>query len=331
LVSYVLPVHNEEGNLDLLFQRLRDATALRPELEHEFLFVNDGSRDRSLARLLALRDGDDRVRIVDLSRNFGHQAAVTAGLDMSTGDAVVIMDTDLQDPPEVTTQLIDRWLEGYDVVYAQRSSRRDGPFKRLSARLFYRLLRLLADVEIPQDTGDFRLIDGKVVEALARMREHNRFLRGMVSFVGFRQTAVPFDRDRRNAGISGYPLRKMFSFASDGIMGFSTVPLKLIANLGFAVSFLAFVGIVYALVVKIVAPETVIDGWTFTIIAVLLIGGVQMIVTGVLGNYIARIYAEVQGRPLYLIDRAYGLRVPAAAGDDAPAGRIAPRGDEPIS
>lgn len=308
LVSFVFPIYNEEGSIPELYERVTAAVASRDAFDVEFVFVNDGSRDRSLPLLLELQARDDRVRVIDFSRNFGHQIAVTAGLDFARGDAVIIMDSDLQDPPSVALELIDKWHEGFDVVYAQRRARKDGLLKRMTASVFYRVLRVLADIDIPPDTGDFRLIDRKVVEAMGTMREHNRFLRGMVSFVGFRQVAVQFDRDERYAGTTGYPLSKMLKFASDGIMGFSTVPLTVISRIGYTVSALAFVGILYALGVRLFFPEAVIEGWTFTIISVLAIGGVQMVTTGILGGYIGRIYSEVQGRPLYLVSGAYGLR-----------------------
>lgn len=308
LISYVLPVYNEQDNVAHLHEVLVGVVTTMPEYDFEFVYVNDGSRDRSLERLLEIQAADERVRVVNFSRNFGHQMAVTAGLDFAAGDAVIIMDTDLQDPPSVSVEMIVRWKEGFDVVYAQRRSRKDGLFKRLSAAAFYRTLRFLAEIDIPPDTGDFRLISRPVVEAIRLMREQNRFLRGMVSFVGFSQTAVQFDRDERRAGVTGYPLRKMISFAADGIMGFSTIPLRLISRVGYGVSLLSLVGILYALAVKIFSPATVIDGWTFTIISVLFIGGVQMVMMGVLGSYIARIYSEVQGRPLYLVSGLYGAR-----------------------
>ena len=308
LISYVLPVYNEQDNVAHLHDTLGQVVATRPEFDYEFVYVNDGSRDRSLERLLQLQTADKRVRVVNLSRNFGHQMAVTAGLDFAAGQAVIIMDTDLQDPPSVSLEMIDRWKEGFDVVYAQRRSRKDGFFKRLSAAAFYRTLRYLAEIDIPPDTGDFRLVSRPVVEAIRSMREQNRFLRGMISFVGFSQTAVLFDRDERRSGMTGYPLRKMLRFAADGIMGFSTAPLRLISRVGYVVSLLSLVGIIYALAVKFLVPDTVIEGWTFTIISVLFIGGVQMVMTGVLGSYIARIYSEVQGRPLYLVDGLYGAR-----------------------
>jgi dolichol-phosphate mannosyltransferase len=211
------------------------------------------------------------------------------------------MDSDMQDPPKVSFELIKKWEEGYDVVYAQRRSRKDTLFKKFTANLFYRTLRKLADIDIPRNTGDFRLVDRKVVEEMKKFKEHNRFLRGMVSFIGFNQIAVPFDRDERHAGVTGYPLKKMIKFAADGIFSFSTYPLKFIRNFGFFVAGLAFLGVLYAILIKIFSPDTVVPGWTFIVISVLFVGGIQIVMLGVLGSYIGRIYTEVQNRPLYTI------------------------------
>ena len=306
LISYVLPILNESGNIRPLFSAMSELVAGRADsYDFEFIFVNDGSRDDSLTKLVDIQAADPRVTVINLSRNFGHQVAVTAGLDYARGDAVIIMDSDLQDPPAVSLQLIDKWAEGFQVVYAQRRTRKDGLFKRATANLFYRLLNRLSDIDIPRDTGDFRLIDRKVVDQLKLFHEHDRFLRGMVSFVGFKQTAVLFDRDERHAGKSGYPLGKMIKFALDGIFGFSSAPLKLISRVGYFISYLSFIGIIYALWVRFFEPGQAVSGWAFTVIAVLFIGGVQLIMLGILGGYIGRIYTEAQGRPLYIVDEVY--------------------------
>jgi dolichol-phosphate mannosyltransferase len=212
------------------------------------------------------------------------------------------MDSDLQDPPSVSLKLIEQWEAGSDVVYAQRRTRQDGWFKKVTASIFYWLLQKLAEIDIPRNTGDFRLIDRRVVDALNQFREHNRFLRGLVTYVGFKQTAVLFDRDKRHAGETSYPLKKMFKFAGDGILSFSVFPLKLMSRLGYIISGLSFLGIIYALVVKMVDPSTVVPGWTFIVIAILLVGGMQLIMLGILGSYIGRIYTESQNRPLYIIE-----------------------------
>lgn len=297
-ISFVFPIFNEAGNLALLHETIDRVTAGLEE-SLEFIFVNDGSSDGSLELLRGLAARDPRVMVIDLSRNHGHQVAVTAGLDHASGDAVVIMDADLQDPPEVALQLIGKWHEGYDVAYAQRRSRDDSSFKRVTADLFYRVLNLLSDIEIPRNTGDFRLISRKVVDHIRRYGEHDRFLRGMISHAGFRQVAVPFDRHARHAGETGYPLRKMVRLALDGILGFSSKPLALISDLGWIFAVVAAVGIIYALVVRLAFPQYAVQGWTFTVIVLLLVGGLQLIMMGIIGSYVGRIYNEVKGRPLY--------------------------------
>jgi len=213
------------------------------------------------------------------------------------------MDSDLQDPPKISLELIKEWENGYDVVYAQRRTRKDTFFKKFTANMYYRTLRSLADIDIPVNTGDFRLISRVVADELKKYHEHNRFLRGMISNVGFKQKAVLFDRDERHAGETGYPLRKMLKFAADGILGFSTVPLRLISRLGFIMASMSFIAIIYALGVKFFMPDQVVDGWTFIVISIFLVGGIQLIMLGVLGSYIGRIYTEVQDRPLYSIQR----------------------------
>ena len=298
LVSYVFPIYNEEGNIATL------------DVDVEFVYVNDGSTDGSLDLLVALSERDERVVVVDLSRNFGHQMAVTAGIDHARGDAVVIMDADLQDPPVVSLELIREWQDGWDVVYAQRRSRRDSTFKRATADVFYRVLGALSSVEIPRNTGDFRLIDRAVADQLRRYGEHSRFLRGMISEIGFRQKAVPFDRDARHSGTTGYPFRKMVRFAVDGITSFSAKPLQLISRVGLIVSGLALVGLFYAVGLKIFFPERVVEGWTFIVATVLLVGGLQLLLMGIIGTYVGRIYDEVKGRPLYGVQELYRLGGP---------------------
>lgn len=311
LVSYVFPIYNEEGNIDLLYRTMCEVTErVSDRYRTEFIFVNDGSRDSSLERLARLHDDDPRVVVVDLARNFGHQVAVTAGMDIAQGDAVIVMDSDMQDPPEVSLEMLTKWEEGFEVVYAQRRTRKDSPFKRFTAFAFYRTLDRLTDISIPKDTGDFRLMDRKVVDAMKSMRERNRFLRGLSSYAGYRQAAVPFDRAGRHAGETAYPLRKMIALALDGITGFSTVPLRLISQLGFLVSALAFAGIGYALVMKVFFPEITVPGWTLMIIAILAIGGMQMMTLGVVGMYVGRIYTEVQSRPLYFVSAVYSAGKP---------------------
>lgn len=304
-ISYVFPIYNETGNIQLLYTTIDSLLKTNGRYTYELIFINDGSKDDSLQQLVALQKKDKRVSVINFSRNFGHQIAVTAGLDYAIGDAVIIMDSDMQDPPAVSMDLVRKWEEGFDVVYAQRKSRKDTFFKRLTADLYYRTLQKLADIDIPRDTGDFRLIDRKVVDELKLFKEHNRFLRGMVSFVGFKQTAVQFDRDERHAGETGYPLKKMIKFAADGILSFSSAPLKLISRMGYFIAGLAFAGILYAICMKLFVPQVTVEGWTLMIISIFFIGGIQLIMLGVLGSYIGRTYTEVQARPLYSISQMY--------------------------
>jgi dolichol-phosphate mannosyltransferase len=301
LVSYVLPVFNEQDGIRRFHDELVEAIRTRPELSFELVYVNDGSSDTSLAILRDLAKNDPRVCVVDFARNFGHQMAITAGLDEARGDAVIVMDTDLQDPPRVSLELIDAWRDGAEIVHARRRSRRDGLFKRATAATYYRVLRACTEVDIPLDTGDFRLLDRRVADELRRYRERSRFVRGIVASMGFVQAEVRFDRDERFAGETKYPLRKMARLAIDGVTGFSTVPLKLITRLGFVVLALSFAGILYALAMKVFRPDITVSGWTMLMVVVLFLGGVQMLSLGVLGSYIGRTYSEAQGRPLYIV------------------------------
>ena len=299
-VTYVLPVHDEVENLEPFHAALRAATDRRLDLVFEFLYVDDGSSDGSLEALLELRRHDPRVSVLSLSRNCGHQVAVTAGLDAAgDADAVVVMDTDLQDPPAVSLELLERWEDGADVVYAQRRSRRDTLFKRSTAWAFYRVLDRLAEIQIPRDTGDFRLLDRRVVAEVARYGEHHRFLRGIVAHVGYRQEAVLFDRDQRHAGTSGYPLRTMLAFAANGVLGFSTAPLRWITRLGSAISALSLLLAAYVLGVRLLVPGESVPGWAFLGVGMFGLSGLQLVMMGVIGSYVGRTYVEAQGRPLY--------------------------------
>lgn len=306
LISYILPVYNEDENIEIFYKVLtKTIERIEKIYEFELVFINDGSKDNSLKMLTQMHEKDDRVKVINFSRNFGHQIAITAGLDNCEGDAVIIMDTDLQDPPRVSLELIEKWEKGFDVVFAKRRNRKDGIFKKITAYLFYRILNKFIEFQIPLDTGDFRLVDKKVVKEFRKFRERNRFVRGLFSYLGFAQTAVLFDRDERHAGHTKYPFKKMLKFALDGITSFSVFPLKLITQFGFVVSMISFIGIVYALVLRIFFPEITVSGWTFLVIAILFLGGVQMIMLGIIGEYIGRIYSEVQGRPLYIIESIY--------------------------
>ena len=301
LISYVLPVYDEQDGLRRFHRELLAATATRPDLEYEFVYVNDGSRDGSLQVLRELAEADPRVRVLDFARNFGHQIAITAGLDHAEGDAVVVMDTDLQDPPAVSIEMIDAWRGGAEIVSARRRTRRDTRFKRLTAHSYYRLLHNLAEVDIPVDTGDFRLLDRRAAEELRGYRERSRFIRGMVASMGFQQEEVLFDRDERAAGETKYPLRKMVRLAADGVTGFSTAPLKLITRIGFLSLGLAALGILYAVALRLFFPQITVSGWTMIMVVMLFLGGVQMLSLGVIGSYIGRIYDEVRQRPLYIV------------------------------
>jgi glycosyltransferase involved in cell wall biosynthesis len=305
LISYVFPIYNESGNIGLLYDTMASLLKQHPSYDYEVIFVNDGSSDESLDKLVSIQKKDSRISVLDFARNYGHQIAVTAGIDYAKGNAVIVMDSDMQDPPRVSFELIEKWEDGFDVVYAQRRSRKDSLFKKLTAYIFYWSLQKLADIDIPRNTGDFRLMDRAVVNELKQFKEHNRFLRGMVSYIGFRQTAVAFDRDERHTGETGYPLKKMFKFAADGILSFSSAPLKLISRTGYIIAGLSFLGIIYAAAVKVFDRAATVPGWTFIVISVLFIGGIQLIMLGVLGGYIGRIYTETQNRPLYGIRKIY--------------------------
>jgi glycosyltransferase involved in cell wall biosynthesis len=300
-ISYVLPVYNEEEGIDAFYTELCKTVKKIP-YEVEMIFVNDGSRDNSLKKLTAMYKKDKRVVIVNFSRNFGHQIALTAGLDIAQGDAVIIMDTDLQDPPNVSLQLIKQWEKGKDVVYAQRRKRIDGILKKTAIYIYYRGLQKLTDFDIPLDTGDFRLIDKKVLIELRKFKEKHPYIRGLVSYIGFNQAAVTYDRDGRFAGETKYPLSKLIKLASDGITGFSTVPLQLITQLGFMLAGVSALGIVYVLITRIFYAELTLPGWAVMMIAMFFMSGMQFIILGVIGTYIGRIYAQVQGRPLYIIE-----------------------------
>ena len=305
LVSYVLPVFNESDNIQALYDGLIFVIDQRREFTYEIIMVNDGSTDDSLHKMSVIQQKDERVTIINLSRNFGHQMAITAGIDHSKGDATIIMDSDLQDPPSLTMDMIGKWVEGYEVVYAVRRTRQDNLFKTLSAKLFYKILRSMSEIDIPANVGDFRLLDKKVTDQLKKFGERDRFMRGLVSYVGFSQTGIIFDRDVRHAGTSKYPLKKMWNLALSGLLGFSTVPLKLISRIGMLFSLLGIGGIVYAILAKILFPSHVVPGWAFIVISILLMGSVQLMMLGVLGEYLGRVYSEVQRRPLYIVSSIF--------------------------
>ena len=307
-ISYVFPVYNEQENISLFYAALIAATKkIERTYSLEFIFVNDGSRDASLEKLYDLRNSDARVKIINFSRNFGHQLAITAGMDHSTGDAVIVMDADLQDPPAVSLDLITAWQNGYHVAYAQRRTRQDTLFKRFTATLYYRLMRKLSRIEIPLNVGDFRLIDRRVVEVLRECREQNRYVRGLVSFAGFKQKAVLFDRAKRQHGESSYPLSKMIKLALDGLTSFSDAPLKLAGLLSALSIGLAFLGVLYVIYMKAFHPEATVPGWSLLMIVMLFMNSMQMLLIGIIGQYTGRIYTETQRRPLYIIQDKIGI------------------------
>ncbi|HHW45085.1 MAG TPA: glycosyltransferase family 2 protein [Desulfotomaculum sp.] len=298
--SIIIPVFNEEAVIHETYRRLTQVMQSIGE-PYELLFVNDGSEDRTAEIIKGFAEKDDCVSLLDFSRNFGHQIAITAGMDYACGDAIVIIDADLQDPPELIPLMIEKWQKGYEVVYAKRLKRKgETLFKKLTASLFYRTLRVLTEVNIPLDTGDFRLIDRKVCEAMRGIREKNRFVRGLVSWVGFRQAAVEYVREERLAGETKYPLKKMLRFAMDGITSFSNKPLKLATYLGFVISFASFVYLVISLGQRLFTASTV-AGWASVIASLLLLNGVILIILGILGEYVGRIYDETKNRPLYIL------------------------------
>jgi len=303
--SVVVPVFNEEENLELLYHRLSKVLENLCQ-GYEIIFVDDGSTDDSLDIMRKLRKINERVKVISFSRNFGHQIAITAGIDYASGSAVIVMDADLQDPPEDIPQLVEKWREGYDTVYAIRESRKDPILKRAITFVFYRLFQRMSDVDIPVDAGDFRLMSRRVVDVLKTMPERNRYLRGLASWVGFRQARIRYARDRRYTGKSKYTLWKLAKLAFDGITSFSHFPLRLVVHLGLVVS---LVGFLYGAIIIILGLVfgRVVPGWTTLMAAVIFLGGIQLVVVGIIGEYIGRIYVEVQQRPLYLIKQKIGF------------------------
>lgn len=313
--SIVAPVYNEEGNIPRLYSEIKRVMDTTGE-SWELVLVNDGSRDNSLIEMREAATQDSRVKIINFARNFGHQVAVTAGIDYANGKAVVLIDADLQDPPEVILQMIEQWRAGFEVVYAVRAERKGETwFKQTSAKLFYRLIYRITDVNIPLDTGDFRLMDEKVVRVLRSMREHNRFIRGMTSWVGFKQTGVNYVREARTIGETKYPLRKMIRFAWDAVTGFSYFPLQIMIYVSFVLGVLAVLAIpIFALLRVAYGPE-LFGGQATTIVLLLMLGSFQQFFLFVLGQYVARTYDEARGRPLYVISSTENLENPKGEGD----------------
>jgi polyisoprenyl-phosphate glycosyltransferase len=303
--SVVAPVYNESATLPHFYQRI---TAVMGELgdPYELILVDDGSRDSSLETMRCLRAEDTHVKVLSFSRNFGHQIAISAGIDAAKGDAVIVIDSDLQDPPEVIPDLVTAWKRGYEVVYAVRTGRKgETRFKLATAKLFYRLLSRIAAVDIPHDTGDFRLMDRRAAMAMRGLREHHRFMRGLSSWIGYRQTGVPYVRQERYAGSTSYPLRKMLKLAIDAMTSFSYLPLQLATSFGFSIAGLSVLGIILTIILRL--TNRTVAGQATTLVAVLFLGGIQLIFLGVIGEYLGRIYDEVKGRPLYLVREALGF------------------------
>lgn len=300
-ISIVVPCYNEQAVLAALHNQISEVAASW-DLDWDVICVNDGSSDRTLEMLKELNQEDPRWHYVSFSRNFGHQKAVSAGIDYSDADAVVLLDADLQDPPEVIGKFIDKWNDGWDIVYGVRKCREgETRFKRATARAFYRLLNKLSEVPIPVDTGDFRLMDRRAVEALKSMPERDRFIRGMVSWVGFKQCPVYYDRKARFAGDSKYPLARMLKFSATGILSFSSAPLRLAGSFGVVCFMLSLLGMSYALILRLFTDHWV-SGWTLLFLAIMFLGGVQLLAIGIIGEYIGRIYDESKRRPLYIVD-----------------------------
>lgn len=305
LLSVIIPVYNEEKNIEPLLKRLLPVIE---KYSYEVIFISDGSTDKTVERIKKITKENKKVKLISFVRNFGHQAALTAGYRFAKGDCVVSIDADLQDPPELIDRLIKKWQEGAKIVYAQREERKDTLFKKLTATLFYRLINFLSERPIPKEVGDYRLIDREVVSFLNNLPEKSRFLRGLVAWPGFSSTAIFFKRDKRFAGETHYPLSKMINFALDGIISFSTKPLKIASYLGFIASFFGTLGIIYALYRRLFLPHQYwVTGWTAIFVAVVFFGGIQLITIGIIGEYIGKIYKEIQNRPLYLIKEKINL------------------------
>lgn len=307
--SIIVPMYNEEEVIDHTYNRLKQVMDLTKE-PYELVFVNDGSKDRTVDLVSMICECDPNARLINFSRNFGHQIAISAGMDYAQGDAIVVIDADLQDPPEVILDMIAKWKEGYEVVYGKRLKRKgETLFKKMTAKLFYRLLRSMTNVDIPIDTGDFRLIDRKVCDVLRSLKEKNRFVRGLVSWIGFRQTSVEYVREERFAGETKYPLKKMIAFAVDGITSFSYKPLKIATYVGFTLSISSFVYLLVVIFQKLFTGGTV-EGWASIVAVNLLFNGIILMLLGVIGEYIGRIYDESKNRPLYIVREVQGYPEP---------------------
>ena len=306
-LSVVIPLLNESENLPVLYRRLAEALADWGD-NLEMIFVDDGSSDGSARWVAGKAEEDRRVKLIKLSRNFGHQIAITAGMDYAEGDAVVIIDADLQDPPEVIPRLVEKWQEGFKVVYAMRERRAGETWvKKALAELFYRIFKRLVDFEVPINAGDFRLVDRRVVEALKKVRERHRFMRGLTSWVGYTHCAVPYKRDPRKAGVTKYPVWKSFVLAWDAITSFSSSPLLWVTGLGVIIALLGVFEAVSIIIIKLRNPESTVPGWATVVVSVLILGGIQLISLGIIGQYVGRIFDESKKRPLYCVSETAGI------------------------
>ena len=307
-ISLVIPMYFEEQVVEECYNRVTKILKTLKNYEYEVIFINDGSKDKTLEILEEIANNDKNIKVISFSRNFGHQAAVTAGLKYATGDAIVIMDADLQDPPELMPEMLKKWEEGYDVIYGKRKARKgESAFKLLTAKAFYSTLNKLSDVEIPKDTGDFRLVDRKVVDVINSLPEHNKFLRGLFSWVGFKQYAYEYERKERFAGKTKYPLKKMLKLAQDGILSFSTKPLKLVGALGLLSVIISVSILIYSLLSFAFNWNSLTAGWTSIMCTITFLGGVILISLWMIGEYIARIYDETKQRPQYIVDKTLNI------------------------
>lgn len=307
-ISLVIPMYYEEEVVEECYKRVKNVLESLEKYDYEVVFINDGSKDKTLEILEEIALYDKKVKVISFSRNFGHQAAVTAGLKETTGDAVIIIDADLQDPPEVIPNMIELWEEGNEVIYAQRQKRKgESIFKIFTAKMFYKTLNMMSDVDIPRETGDFRLVDKKVVDVINSLPEHNKFLRGLFSWVGFKQIAFKYERKERFAGKTKYPLKKMLKLASDGIISFSTKPLKIIGKLGIVSIIISFLVLIYSILSYIFKWNNLTAGWTSIMVSITFFAGVQLLSIWIMSEYISRIYDESKNRPQYIVDKKINI------------------------
>ena len=307
-ISIVIPVYNEEKVLEISYNKIKDILENIEQYDYEIVFINDGSKDSTFSILEKISNENNRVRVISFSRNFGQEAALTAGLKYVTGDAIVIIDADLQDPPELIPEMLKLWEQGNEVIYGKRKRRKgESAFKLLTAKMFYKTLNALSDVEIPKDTGDFRLVDRKVVDVINSMPEHNKFLRGLFSWVGFKQYSYEYKRNERAAGKTKYPFKKMWKLATDGIVSFSTKPLKIVGGIGVLTIILSICILIYSLISFALKLNNLTPGWTSIMVAITLFSGVQLLSIWIMSEYIARIYDETRKRPEYIIDKKINI------------------------